>query len=50
MINNNKDGSRKALLLIGRDITDLRETEKMLRQSEKLFVLGELAAGIAHEI
>ncbi|WP_075619105.1 ATP-binding protein [Paenisporosarcina indica] len=46
----NKDGSRKALLVIGRDITDLKETESMLRQSEKMAVLGELAAGIAHEI
>lgn len=46
----NKDGSRKALLVIGRDITDLKVTESMLRQSEKMAVLGELAAGIAHEI
>lgn len=46
----NKDGSRKALLVIGRDMTDLKETESMLRQSEKMAVLGELAAGIAHEI
>jgi PAS domain S-box-containing protein len=46
----NKDGTRKALLVIGRDITDLKETESMLRQSEKMAVLGELAAGIAHEI
>ncbi len=46
----NKDGSRKALLVIGRDITDLKETENMLRQSEKMSVVGELAAGIAHEI
>jgi PAS domain S-box-containing protein len=46
----NKDGSRKALLVIGRDITELKETENMLRQSEKMAVLGELAAGIAHEI
>jgi len=46
----NKDGSRKALLIIGRDITDLKETESMLRQSEKMAVLGELSAGIAHEI
>ncbi|WP_019415293.1 ATP-binding protein [Paenisporosarcina sp. TG20] len=46
----NKDGSRNALLVIGRDITDLKETESMLRQSEKMAVLGELAAGIAHEI
>lgn len=45
-----KDGSRKALLVIGRDITDLKETENMLRQSEKMSVVGELAAGIAHEI
>ena len=46
----NKDGSRKALLIIGRDITELKETESMLRQSEKMSVLGELSAGIAHEI
>lgn len=45
-----KDGSRKALLVIGRDITNLKETENMLRQSEKMSVVGELAAGIAHEI
>ncbi len=44
------DGSRKALLVIGRDITELKETENMLRQSEKMSVVGELAAGIAHEI
>jgi len=46
----NQDGSRKALLVIGRDITALKETESLLRQSEKMSVLGELAAGIAHEI
>ncbi|MDX1807081.1 MAG: ATP-binding protein [Paenisporosarcina sp.] len=46
----NNDGSRKALLVIGRDITNLKETENMLRQSEKMSVVGELAAGIAHEI
>lgn len=46
----NHDGSRKALLVIGRDITALKKTESLLRQSEKMSVLGELAAGIAHEI
>jgi PAS domain S-box-containing protein len=46
----NNDGSRKGLVVIGRDITALKETESMLRQSEKMSVLGELAAGIAHEI
>ena len=46
----NDDGSRKGLVVIGRDITALKETESLLRQSEKMSVLGELAAGIAHEI
>lgn len=46
----NDDGSRKGLVVIGRDITALKETESKLRQSEKMSVLGELAAGIAHEI
>jgi len=46
----NKDGSRKGLVVIGRDITALKESENLLRQSEKMAVLGVLAAGIAHEI
>ncbi|MGB2991375.1 MAG: histidine kinase dimerization/phospho-acceptor domain-containing protein, partial [Paenisporosarcina sp.] len=46
----NEDGSRKGLVVIGREITALKETEHKLRQSEKMSVLGELAAGIAHEI
>ena len=46
----NDDGSRKGLVVIGREITALKETERKLRQSEKMSVLGELAAGIAHEI
>lgn len=46
----NNDGSRKGLVVIGREITALKETERKLRQSEKMSVLGELAAGIAHEI
>lgn len=32
------------------DITKLKKTEELLRKSEKLAVVGELAAGIAHEI
>ena len=46
----NDDGSRKGLVVMGREITALKETERKLRQSEKMSVLGELAAGIAHEI
>jgi two-component system, sporulation sensor kinase E len=33
-----------------RDITELKKSEEMLRQSEKLAVVGQLAAGVAHEI
>ncbi|WP_409344688.1 PAS domain S-box protein [Paenibacillus sp. MBLB4367] len=44
------DGARKGLVVIGRDITELKHTEALLRKSEKLAVVGQLAAGIAHEI
>lgn len=33
-----------------RDISERKRTEDMLRQSEKLSAVGQLAAGIAHEI
>ncbi|MDZ5473678.1 MASE3 domain-containing protein [Bacillus sp. 31A1R] len=32
------------------DITQLKRTEELLQKSEKLAVVGELAAGLAHEI
>lgn len=35
---------------ISEDITELKEKEELLRKSDKLTVVGELAAGIAHEI
>lgn len=44
------DGMRQGLVVISRDITELKRTEELLRKSEKLSVVGELAAGVAHEI
>jgi two-component system, sporulation sensor kinase E len=33
-----------------RDITQFKKSEELLRQSEKLSVVGQLAAGVAHEV
>jgi len=36
--------------LIVKDITESKKTEELLRKSDKLAVVGQLAAGVAHEI
>jgi PAS domain S-box-containing protein len=43
-------GGNPCLLLIGQDITDTIKTELEVRQSQKLEAVGQLAAGIAHEL
>lgn len=44
------DGSRKGIVIMGQDITNLKKAEELLKKSEKLAVVGQLTAGIAHEI
>jgi PAS domain S-box-containing protein len=44
------EGKVKGTFVYGRDITQIKETERLLRNAEKLSFLGGLAAGIAHEI
>ncbi|MEK3746031.1 MULTISPECIES: PAS domain S-box protein [unclassified Brevibacillus] len=44
------DGHVKNTVIVARDITERRHSEELLRYSDKLSALGELAAGIAHEI
>ncbi|SIS02369.1 PAS domain S-box-containing protein [Peribacillus simplex] len=45
----NLDG-KEVLLLISRDITERLKTKELLRKSEKLAVVGQLATAIAHEV
>lgn len=46
----NSDDSVTQYLRVAEDITDRKIAEDLLRKSEMLSALGELAAGIAHEI
>ena len=43
-------GGPAGRVFMGRDVTDLRRAEKGLAQAERLSSLGEVVAGVAHEL
>jgi PAS domain S-box-containing protein len=43
-------GMIEHIVMISRDISERKKAEEILLQSEKLSIVGELAAGVAHEI
>ncbi len=46
----NPDKSLSGFLLLGQDVTQRKQMEMQLSQAQKLESIGQLAAGIAHEI
>jgi len=44
------NGAVQSVIIVAREITSRKQTEENLLRSERLALIGELAAGIAHEI
>ena len=44
------DGELEAVVCFARDVTELKAVERKIRHTEKLAAVGQLAAGVAHEI
>ncbi|NHM34068.1 EAL domain-containing protein [Neobacillus terrae] len=40
----------QSIIVVSRDISQRKKSEELMRKSEKLSVVGQLAAGVAHEI
>ena len=46
----NDGGEAAGSVWIGRDVTDTRATQQQLMQAEKLSTMGQVVAGVAHEL
>ena len=44
------DHSVHSIVCLAKDVTSIKETEQRIQQTEKLVAVGQLAAGVAHEI
>lgn len=51
-LKNNKDGSchNQGMIIMIRDVTEMRELQVMAARADRLKILGEMAAQVAHEI
>src|SRR6266705_2451679 len=45
-----EQGNIEGVVLSGRDVTDLKSLEEQLIQAEKLAAMGQMLAGVAHEL
>ena len=45
-----ENGEIEYFIAVGRDISERKRTEELMRKSEKFSVIGQLASSIAHEI
>ena len=46
----NETGKIDGVVISGRDVTDIKRLEEQLIQSEKLAAMGQMLAGVAHEL
>ncbi len=46
----NEDGSRKGLIVFGRDITQEKKLQDKLQKAEKMQAIGLMAGGVAHDL